>query len=98
MAWLVDAGDGLVVYSADGLTSLLTDDVEAWVRSRGNQVDVDPVHSTVTYDANNESIVLAATLNYLTDVFASTPTLLESSVDPYVAGGPEVDAVRGIDY
>ena len=98
MAWVIDLADGLgTVISADGLTSDYTPAVDRWVRDQGGIINVDPVHSVVDYDPNNEGMVLVATLAYLADI-GFTPTVTSASVDPYVASGPDYDAQRGLDY
>lgn len=73
MAWSIRIGSDTVT-STDGLTSMLTREVDAWVASAGGRVIVDNV--TMAYNATDEAQVLAATLGYVADELGTTATVV----------------------
>ena len=80
MAWTIRIGSDSIE-SPDGLTSILTREVDAWIANAGGRVIVDG--QSRQYNAHDEAQVLAATLGYVADELGTTATVVVATTDVY---------------
>lgn len=85
MSWAISIDDMIIESTEDGLSSLLTPLINSWISSQDNMVNVEPYPSAVKYDKNDESMVLAAHLDFFESQGMGGPKLLilKSDVEPY---------------
>lgn len=96
MSWTISVDEMIIESTQDGLSSSMTPIVDAWVASNENMVNVEPYPSAVRYDPKNESIVLAAHLDYLSSLGMGGPNLiiLDSDTGPYVEAPDESEEIE----
>lgn len=96
MSWVISVDELVIESTEDGLSSWMTPTIESWLRSQEYMVNVDPYPSAVAYDPDNESVVLAAHLDYFQSSGMGGPELIirHSDTGPYVQDTDESDEIK----
>lgn len=86
MSWAISVDDMIIESTDDGLSSSIMPIIDEWIVDQDYMINVDPYPSAIQYDPTNESIVLAAHLDYFASIGAGGPNLiiLHSDTGTYV--------------